>query len=156
VVMFAVQAIVFSPWIRPETTRWFIAPALGMLAVGLLLVPLASNFTLMLVVIGAVAGSAGILSPILTYWVSNKAGRAQGAQLGKQTAASSLGAAVGSAAGGLLFDVAWLPGASFVFAAALALIGALLSLGLPGALKTLGRGDAKTVVGKKSIGELRV
>jgi hypothetical protein len=32
-------------------------------------------------VIGAVAASAGILSPILTYWISRKAGKAQGAQL---------------------------------------------------------------------------
>jgi MFS family permease len=144
VVMFAVQAIVFSPWIRPETTRWFIAPALVVLAAGLLLVPRASDFTLMLVVIGAVAASAGILSPILTYWVSSKAGRAQGAELGKQTAASSLGAAVGSAAGGFLFDIAPLPGASFVFAAALTMLGILLSFGLPGALIRR-RGSANAV-----------
>ena len=38
-VMFVVQAIVFAPWIKPSTTRWFIAPALGILALGLLLVP---------------------------------------------------------------------------------------------------------------------
>ena len=60
----------------------------------------------MLLVIGAVAASTGILSPILTYWISRKAGKAQEAQLGKQTAAASLGAAVGSAAGRLLFEVA--------------------------------------------------
>lgn len=133
-VMFVVQAIVFSPWIKPETTRWFIAPALAVLAVGLFLVPRASNFTMMLAVIGAVATSAGILSPILTYWISNKAGKAQGKELGKQTAAASLGAAVGSAAGGLLFDIVWLPGASFVLAAALTALAILISLGLPNLL----------------------
>ena len=133
-VMLVVQAVVFSPWIRPETTRWFMAPALAVMAAALFLVPRASNFTLMLVVIGAVAGSAGILSPILTYWISSKAGKAQGAELGKQTSAASLGAAVGSAAGGLLFDVAWLPGASFLLVTALTLLGALLSLGLPNLL----------------------
>lgn len=74
-VMFVVQAIVFSPWIRPETTRWFIAPALAVFAMGLFVVPRASDFVLMLAVIGAVAASAGILSPILTYWISSKAGR---------------------------------------------------------------------------------
>jgi hypothetical protein len=74
-VMFVVQAIVFSPWVKPETTRWFIAPALAVLAAGLFLVPRASDFVLMLAVIGAVAASAGILSPILTYWISSKAGR---------------------------------------------------------------------------------
>ena len=130
-VMLIVQAIVFSPWVRPETTRWFIVPALAVLAGGLFLVPRASDFNLMLVVIGAVAASAGILSPILTYWISSKAGKAQGAQLGKQTAAASLGAAVGSAAGGLLFEVTWLPNASFVLITGLTVIGLLISLALP-------------------------
>jgi MFS family permease len=133
-VMFVVQAIVFSPWVKPETTRWFIAPALALLAGGLFLVPRASDFMLMVAVIGAVAASAGILSPILTYWISRKAGRAQGTELGKQTAAASLGAAVGSAAGGLLFNVAPLPGASFLLMSVLTVLGILLSLGLPNLL----------------------
>jgi MFS family permease len=130
-VMLVVQAIVFSPWIKPETTRWFIAPALAVLATGLFLVPRASDFMLMLVVIGAVAASAGVLSPILTYWISNKAGKAQGVELGKQTAAASLGAAMGSAAGGLLFDIAPLPGAPFLLVTLLTALGVVLSLGLP-------------------------
>ncbi len=130
-VMFVMQAIVFSPWVKPDTTRWLIAPALFVLAAGLFLVPRASDFTLMLVVIGAVAASAGILSPILTYWISAKAGSAQGWQLGKQTAAASLGVTLGSAVGGLLFNVAVLPGASFILTAGLTVLGFLLSLGLP-------------------------
>jgi MFS family permease len=134
-VMFVVQAIVFSPWVKPETTRWLIAPALAVLAAGLFLVPRAPDFTLVLAVIGAVAASAGILSPILTYWISSKAGKAQGAELGKQTAATSLGVTVGSAAGGLLFDVA-LPGAPFLLVTALTVFGFLLSLGLPNMLVT--------------------
>ena len=133
-VMVVVQAIVFAPWIKPETTRWFILPAFVILAAALFLVPHASDFKLMLLVIGAVAASAGILSPILTYWISSKAGKAQGAELGKQTAAASLGAAVGSAAGGLLFNVSWLPNASFVLVAALTVIAVLLSLTLPSKL----------------------
>ncbi|WP_339913128.1 MFS transporter [uncultured Brevundimonas sp.] len=131
VVMIVVQAMVFSPWVRPSTTRWMIAPALVVLTIGLLLLPHAANFSWMLAVIGAVAASAGILTPILVYWISSRAGRAQGAQLGRQTAAASLGAAVGSAAGGLLYDVAWLPGASFVIMSTLTGIGVVLSLGLP-------------------------
>jgi predicted MFS family arabinose efflux permease len=94
-------------------------------------VPWASDFKLMLVVIGAVAASAGILAPILTYWISAKAGRAQGWELGKQAAASSLGFTLGSAAGGLLFAFAGLPGASFVLMAMLAMFGFVLSLKLP-------------------------
>ena len=130
-VMFVVQAIVFAPWFKPDMTRWLISPALGVLAVALYLVPQASDFSLMLVVIGAVAASAGILLPILTYWISVNAGSAQGWELGKQTAAASLGVTVGSAAGGLLFDVAALPGASFVLIAALTALGVLPGLGLP-------------------------
>ena len=130
-VMFVMQAIVFSPWFKPDKTRWLIAPALSVLAAGLLLVPWASDFTLMLIVIGAVAASAGILSPILTYWISAKAGSAQGWELGKQTAAASLGVTMGSVAGGFLFNVAALPGAAFVLTAGLVGLGFLLSLGLP-------------------------
>ncbi len=130
-VMFMVQAIVFSPRFKPAATRWLITPALAVLAAGLFLVPRASDFSMVLVVIGAVAASAGILSPILTYWISTKAGSAQGWQLGKQTAAASLGVTVGSAAGGLLYNIAALPGASFILTAGLAMLGFLLSLGLP-------------------------
>jgi MFS family permease len=148
-VMIVLQAIIFfSPWVKPAATRWLIAPALGVLAVGLFLVPRASNFTLMLAVIGVVAASAGILAPILTYWISSKAGEAQGAQLGKQTAAASLGAAGGSAAGGLLFDVAWLPNASFVLVTALTVVAFLFSLGLPG--KLVAR-KARAAVDEKKI-----
>jgi predicted MFS family arabinose efflux permease len=100
----------------------------------LVFVPWASNFTLMLVAIGAVAASAGILSPILTYWISAKAGSAQGWELGKQTAAASLGVTVGSVAGGFLFNLAALPGASFILTAGLATLGFLISLRLPHSL----------------------
>jgi MFS family permease len=129
-VMFVVQAIVFSPGLKPDLSRWFITPALIVLAGGLFLVPWASNFGLMLAAVGAVAASAGALSPILTYWISSKAGSAQGWELGKQTAAGSLGVTIGSALGGLLFNVAAFPGASFILAAALAALGFALSLGL--------------------------
>ncbi len=128
-VMIIVQTLVFSPLVRPSTTRFLLAPALAILAVGLLLVPFASNFTLMLVVIGAVAASAGILLPIITYWISAKAGNAQGAELGKQTSAASLGSAVGSAMGGFLFDIP-VPGSSFFVITAFTIIGIGLSLGL--------------------------
>ena len=138
-VMLVVQVMVFSPLVKPEWTRWLIAPALGVLAAGLFLVPRASSLAMMLVVIGAVAASAGILSPIFIYWISSKAGKAQGSQLGIQTSAASLGTAFGSAAGGLLFGIAWLPDATFLRAAALSVAGVGLSLGLP---QVLASGDA--------------
>ena len=136
-VMIVMQAIIFfSPWIKPATTRWLIAPALGVLAAGLYLVPKASSFGLMLAAVGVVAASAGILAPILTYWISSKAGRAQGAQLGMQTAAASVGGAIGSAAGGLLFNVSLISNAPFAMTSALILLGLGLSLGLPKMLAT--------------------
>jgi MFS family permease len=138
VVMFVVQAIVFSPLIRPGATRWLIAPALVLLAAGIVFTPYASDFTAMLIAVGAVAASAGIASPILTYWISKGAGGAQGAELGKQTAAASLGAALGSVVGGLLFEVSWLPNASFLIMAVLTAFGAVLSLGLPSSLARQG------------------
>lgn len=130
-VMLVIQAIVFSPWYKPDKTRWLITPALSLLALGLFLVPLASDFILMLVVIGLVAASAGILSPTLTYWISAKAGTAQGLELGKQTAAASLGVTVGSAGSGLLFSIASFPGAPFALISGFTALGVLLSLGLP-------------------------
>lgn len=129
-VMIVVQTIVFSPLVKPANTRWLIAPALAIMAVGLFLVPRASDLALMLAVIGAVAASAGVVLPVLTYWISSKAGNAQGAQLGKQTSAASLGSAFGSAAGGFLFEAPF-PGASFILAAALTAVGVWLSLKLP-------------------------
>lgn len=130
-VMLVMQAIVFSPWIKPDATRWLISPMLATLAIGLFLVSRASDFVSMLLVVGAVSASAGILSPILTYWISVKAGGTQGWELGKQAAAASLGVTAGSAAGGLLHNIAALPIASFVLMAVLVLLGFILSLGLP-------------------------
>jgi len=129
-VMFVAQAVAFSPWIGVETTRRFITPSLVALATGLLFVPWATSLRVMLGVIGVVAASAGVLSPILTYWVSMTAGSAQGWELGKQTAAASLGVTIGSAAGGLLFNIGGLAGASFILAAGLVAAGVFFSLGL--------------------------
>ena len=52
---------------------------------------------------------------------------------------------MGSAAGGLLFDVAWLPNASFLLMTILTMIGVLLSLGLPKMLMTRKRDEAVEV-----------
>jgi MFS family permease len=130
-VMIAVQAVVFSPLVRPDLTRWLIAPAFAVMGVGLFAVPLATDFPTMLGVVGLVAASTGILSPILTYWIAGHAGHKSGAELGKQTAAASLGAALGSAAGGLLYNVTWLPNAAFVLTAAVVGLAVWPSLWLP-------------------------
>jgi len=130
-VMFVVQALVFSPFVKPEVTRWFVTPGLAILAIGLVVVPFTSSSVTMSIAVALVAASAGILSPIVTYWVSLGAGETQGADLGRMTAAASLGQALGSAAGGLLFDVSILPGAAFTVTAIVVLVGIGASLGLP-------------------------
>ena len=140
--MFVAQAIVFSPLVKPVATRWLVAPAFAMLSVGLFLVPRASEFTSILTLVGTIAVSAGVLSPILTFWISSIARDAQGAELGKQTAAASLGATAGSGMGGLLFNWASLPGGSFVLTAALAMIGFILSLRFPKVLNARANGIA--------------
>ncbi len=134
-VMFVVQALVFSPLIRPERTRWLLTPGLAVLAIGLVAVPFTSTSITMSIAVALVAASAGILSPIVTYWVSLGAGETQGADLGRATAAASLGQAIGSAAGGLLFDVSILPGTGFIFTAAVVLTGLAASMRLPALLR---------------------
>jgi MFS family permease len=130
-VMFVVQALVFSPLIKPELTRWFVTPGLAILAIGLVVVPFTSTSITMSIAVALVAASAGILSPIVTYWISLGAGETQGADLGRATAAASLGQAIGSAAGGLLFDLPILPGAAFTVTAIVVLAGLGASVGLP-------------------------
>lgn len=103
VVMFAVQAVVFSPMVKPVSTRRFIGPALGVMAVALLLLPRLTDFAALLIAVAVFAASAGILFPILTYWIALGAGPKKGAELGKQTAVVSLGQALGSVAGGSFF-----------------------------------------------------
>lgn len=90
-----------------------------------------SNSITMSIAVAVVAASASILSPIVTYWVSLGAAETQGVDLGRMTAASSLGQALGSAVGGLLFNVSIFPGAAFTVAAAVVLAGLTANLGLP-------------------------
>ena len=129
-VMVVVQAIIFSPLLKPETTRHLITPSLVILAVGLAVVPFATGYIMTTVAVALVAGSAGILSPAATYWISLGAGHTQGTELGRQTAAASLGQAAGSIAGGALFSSAIVPNASFTLTAAVVFAGLGASIGL--------------------------
>lgn len=130
-VMFLVQAAVFSPIVKPQSTRWFIAPALIVMAIALFLVPRTSEFTALIAIVAVVAASAGVVSPILTYWVSLESGHSKGAELGKQTAVTSLGQALGSFAGGWLFANTVIPAPSFVLTAILLAGAAFACRGLP-------------------------
>jgi MFS family permease len=137
-VMLIVQSAVFSPLVKPDTTRWLLAPALAILAGGLAVVPFATSTVAMAIAVAIVAGSAGVVSPIAIYWISLGAGEKQGADLGQQTAAASLGQALGSAAGGLLFSVTILPNASFMLAATAVVAGLAASISVPRLLRQTG------------------
>jgi MFS family permease len=131
VVMAIVQILVFSPAVRPDLTRWLITPSLLVLSVGLVVVSVVSTSISMTIAVALVAASAGILSPITTYWASLGNLESQGASLGRMTAAASLGQTLGSGVGGLLFDVSFLPGASFTIPALVVFASLLVSFQLP-------------------------
>lgn len=131
VVMFAVQAIVFSPLMKPATARLLVAPAFLVMAIGLAIIPAIAGFREMLFAISIVAASAGVISPLLANWVSRVSARSQGVELGIQSAVVSLGMAVGSATGGLLFGLPGLKGAAFLAAAAAMGLAAIASVNLP-------------------------
>ena len=131
-VMVVAQAVVFNPWFPAHATRSLIVPGFGALALALALMPWMDDRTLLFVAVGLIAASAGILSPILAFWVSQAAGPAQGSELGRQSAASSLGQTIGSAIGGLLFGlIPIFPDIGFLAAAIAALVGGGLALRLP-------------------------
>ena len=90
-----------------------------------------STLLVTLVVIGVVAANVGIFSPIVMHWISSRSGDAQGAKLGQQTAAASLGSAVGAVLAGFLFTVTVVPGASFIVVDLHAAAGIGLSLRMP-------------------------
>lgn len=130
-VMAVVQAAIFSPLFKPGVTRWFIAPGLAVLLVGLAGFSLVETDSAMAVAIGLIAGSAGILSPIATYWASLGPAKHQGKNLGRMTASSSLGQAIGSAAAGLLFSGEGLSVGGFVLPVLVVTTAFLMSVHLP-------------------------
>jgi MFS family permease len=103
-----------------------LAGAFLMMAVGTALLPYAANYYVLLLGVGLISASSGILIPALAYLTSLAAGVRQGATLGAQTAIANLGQAAGSAAAGWLFGV--VAGAPFWAAAGLLGLGAVAAL----------------------------
>jgi len=128
-VMIAAQVLVFPFLIKRWPVHYIAPPAFAVMAVGLVLLPAALDFGSLLVVVGLVAAGSGLLAPIMSYRISLAAGSAQGAVLGKQTAASSLGQAIGSVVAGFGFGL--MNREPFWATAGLLLIGAGLSAGMP-------------------------
>lgn len=103
-IMILVQVFVLAPLLKRVGSR-LLAPAFLAMAAGAALLPFATTYLLLLIGVGLVAGASGVLIPALTYLASLAAGTRQGAALGKQTAAASLGQAAGSAVAGWLFSI---------------------------------------------------
>jgi DHA1 family multidrug resistance protein-like MFS transporter len=133
-VMILVQIFVLAPLLK-RFGRGLLAPAFLAMAVGIALLPWAATYPMLIVGVGLVAGASGVLIPSLAYLVSLAAGTRHGVALGKQTAAASLGQAVGSAVAGWLFAI--LIGGSFWVTAALLALGAVAALRVAEALKVV-------------------
>jgi MFS family permease len=127
-VMAAAQALVFNPWVRAGSTARLIAPCLLLLGVALFLVAWASSGTGLLLGTGAVAAAAGILLPVLAFWITVAAGPMQGLQLGRQTSLASLGQAIGSVLAGLLAGSPYSLNGGVIVAGAVSLVAAFLAL----------------------------
>jgi MFS family permease len=126
-VMIAVQVLVLSPLLK-RFGRRLLAPASLAMAVGVGLIPDTANYPVLLMLVGLIAASSGLLIPALAYLISLAAGLRQGAALGRQTAAASLGQALGSAAAGALFGL--MVPAPFWLTAGLLVISAGIGLGV--------------------------
>jgi MFS family permease len=137
VVMLIVQAIAFSPLVKPATTRWLVAPSFAGMGLGLALISIATKSNSLLAATALVAATGGLLTPVLAYWVSRISGRGQGAELGLQTAAVGLGQTFGAVSAGLLFEFNDIFGASLLVPGAMA-IAAGMGLALPAQLAAHG------------------
>lgn len=122
--MILIQGVLFSLLIKHVPSRWLLGPGILAMIVGLVLMPMTADYDRILLLVLLISAGASVVAPMITYWASIGAGLAQGAALGKQTAASSLGQAVGAAMVGGLFGIA--PAAPFWVAAALLAAGAVL------------------------------
>jgi MFS family permease len=133
-IMILVQVCVLAPLLK-RIGNGLLAPAFLAMAAGVALLPYAESYFLLLLGVGMVAAAAGVLIPALAYLVSLAAGARQGAALGKQTAAASLGQAAGSAAAGWLF--ALFIEAPFWATASLLGLGAVAALRVSNTLKEM-------------------
>ena len=126
-VMIAVQVVAFSPAIRPVPGHLLIVPAFLAMALGLALLPASDTLPGMMVAVGLIAASAGLIMPALTHMVSLQSVLPLGVALGVQTALASAGQAAGSVAAGALYGslaegLFWVGAGSMVFAALLSVL----------------------------------
>lgn len=125
-VMAIVEVLLFAPLAHRFEGRAAVVAAFLVMAAGIGWLAVATAFDEMWWRVGLIAASSGFLIPLLTYRISLAAGAAQAATLGAQTAAASLGQALGSAGTGWLFGS--IDASSFWVTAALLLAGAIAAL----------------------------
>jgi MFS family permease len=126
VTMLAIQVCLFSLLIRYFSFVQIIICSLLVMAVGLGLFPLFTRFEFILIAVALVGFSSGVLVPVLAYQASLSADISRGGLLGKQTAAGSLGQALGSILAGGLFGI--MTQSPFWLASGLLISGSLLSI----------------------------
>ena len=126
VTMLVIQIFLFSVLIRYFSFIQIILWAMFIMAAGLGLFPLVTRFEFVFLAVALVGFSSGVLVPILAYQASLAADISQGEVLGKQTAAGSLGQALGSISAGGLFSI--MTQAPFWFAIGLLVAGAILGI----------------------------
>jgi len=124
--MVVVQVLLFTVLIRNFSFTFIITSALLIMALGLVLLPLAARFEIIILATALVGIGSGVLIPVLAYQTSLNAGISQGEALGKQSAAGSLGQGLGSVLAGVLFSIA--SPAPFWSTAGLLIIGAFIGL----------------------------
>lgn len=124
-VMLVAQLVVFSRWVPLDWTLRMIVPTLSLLAVSLILLSGVAGRPPLRWPVDLFAVSTGILTPVLLFWISRTATDAQGAQLGRQTAALSLGQTLGSVGSGLFLASPRWSGSFFVVVAMLLVLACL-------------------------------
>lgn len=140
IVMAMAQALAFNPWVKAVSSSRLVAPSLLLLGLGLLILPWAVGGTALMLATGAIAASAGVLLPVLAFWITLAAGAMQGLELGRQSSFASLGQAVGSALAGLLAATPGsLNGGILLTGVTLAGTAAWMLPRLPGRLQTIAR-----------------
>lgn len=99
-------AQVLLAWKRTAASRFsagIVATAFGVMAAGFVVLAAARNAGAMYVSVALIGGGAGTLLPLLAFSTSIRDRQRLGTRLGTQTAATSLGQAAGSVAGGWLY-----------------------------------------------------
>lgn len=121
-VMVATQLLLSWKGFIPEWGRFLLAPTFALLGLTLLGMGYAGSLAGLALAVSGVAAALGMLSPIIGYSISSAAGDVQGTELGRVTAAASLGQGLGASTAGLLYGA----GIALALAASLAVLGALL------------------------------